>query len=449
MVMVGGYGKLGAPLSLISALARTPAKDLTIVCGIASCPERGSAIQELVEARKVARLITSSVGENQVIIDQFKKGELAIELLPMGTLAEKVRSGGFGIPGFYSSVGIGSFHEEGGLPMKYSKEGVITDVNLPLEKRDFRGREFLFERTLLGDYALVKTWKADSKGNCLLKMAARNFNPDMATAGKVCIAEAEEIVEPGQVGGDDIHISGIFIHKVVKAASKEPNYPDNGTCPVGNCKRKEAIVKRAAQEIKNGQYVVLGTGLPKAIERFAPDSIDVHYFYPETGVFGGVRKGKHTANVTDCCMLPLGLRKNAAIVKVSDGFCALRGSHINSIFVEAYQVSANGDLANLDKGNCVLPSVGAKMDLASPGPRSALVALMELETDGKCNLLKQCTYRLTGKACVSKLITDVGVFEFKKDGVHLTEIASGVNAETVKGKVPFELKVATNLKSMA
>lgn len=448
MIMVGGYGKLGAPLSLISALARSPAKDLTIVCGIASCPERGSAIQELIEAKKVSKLITSSVGENQLILDQFKKGELAIELLPMGTLAEKTRSGGFGIPGFYSSVGIGTFHEEGGVPMKYSKEGVITDVNLPLEKREFHGREYLFERTLLGDYSLIKTWKADNKGNCLLKLAARNFNPDMASAGKICIAEAEEIVEPGKVDGDDVHISGIFVHKLVKAESKEPNYPDNGTCPVGDCKKKESIVRRAAQEIKNGNYVVLGCGLPKAIERFVPESVDVHYFYPETGVFGGVRKGKHVPNVTDKSMLPLGLRKNAAIVKVSDGFCALRGSHINNIFVEAFQVSAKGDLANIEKGDCTLPCVGAKMDLASPGPRSALVALMELETNGKCNLLKQCTYKLSGKGCVSKLITDVGVFEFKKDGVHLTEIASGVNADTVKGKVPFELKVATNLKNM-
>jgi 3-oxoacid CoA-transferase len=446
--MVGGYGKLGAPLSLISALASSPAKNLTIVCGIASCSERGSAIQELIEAKKVSRLITSSVGENQLILDQFKKGELAVEILPMGTLAEKARSGGFGIPGFYSSVGIGTFHEEGGLPVKYSKEGVITDVNLPLEKREFHGRDCLFERTFLGDYALIKAWKADNKGNCLLNLAARNFNPDMACAGKICIAEAEEIVEPGQLDGDDIHISGIFVHRVVKAASKEPNYADNGTCPIGNDKKKEAIVKRAAQEIKNGQYVILGCGLPKAIERFISESIDVHYFYPETGVFGGIRKGKHQANVTDRCMLPLGLRKNAAIVKASDGFCALRGSHINNIFVEAYQVSASGDLANIEKGDRILPSVGANMDLTSPGPRSALVALMELETNGKCNLLKQCTYRLSGKNCVSKLITDVGVFEFKKDGVHLTEIAAGVNADTVKGKVPFELKVANDLKNM-
>lgn len=446
--MIGGYGKLGAPLSLINALARSPTKNLTIVCGIASCPEKGSAIQELLEKKKIDKLITSSVGENPLILDQFKKGDLTIELFPMGTLAEKTRSGGFGIPAFYSAVGIGTYHEEGGVPMKYSKDGVITDVNLALEKRQFNGRDYLLEKTILADYSFIKTWKADKKGNCSLKLGSRNFNPDMATAGKICIAEAEEIVEPGLIDGDDIQISSIFVHRLVQANNKEPDYNQKECCPVGKSKGREIIAKRAAQEINLGDYVVLGCGLPKAIEYFAPDSLDIHYVYPETGIFGGIKKGKPLPRVTDGCLVPMGLRKNSVIVKASDGFCAIRGSHMNNIFVEAYQISERGDLANIEKGDKVLPSPGSQMDLAAAGPRTPIIALMELESEGKCNLLKKCSYRLTGKECISKLITDKCVFEFKYDGMHLTEVAPGVSANDIKNIVKLDFKVEPKLKTM-
>ena len=215
-----------------------------------------------------------------------------------------------------------------------------------MEKRQFNGRDYLLEHTILADYSLIKTWKADKKGNCSFKLASRNFNPDMATAGKICIAEAEEIVEPGQINGDDIQVSSIFVHRLIQANNNEPEFTQKECCPIGKSKGRELIAKRAAQEVKNGSYVVLGCGLPKAIESYTPEGIDVHYVYPETGVFGGIKKGQPTPKVIDGCMTPLGLRKNAAIVKVSDGFCAIRGSHMKNIFMEAYQVSRDGDIAD-------------------------------------------------------------------------------------------------------
>ncbi len=452
MVLVGGYGKLGAPQNLLKAVARSQAKNLTIVCGMAACPKKGSAVEELLEKKKVSKLITSVVGENSLAVEQYKKGELEVELLPMGTLAERARSGGFGIPAYYSPVGVGTFHEEGGVPTKYAKDGkTVLAVNLAKEKRQFRGREYLLEKTFLGDYALVKAWKADTKGNCILKLGARNFNPDMAIAGKVCIVEADEVVEAGQLDGDDVHIAGIFVHKVVKAPSESFEPKCDGGCSMEAGESKEArerIVKRAAQEVKSGNFVVVGCGLPKAIERFVPESTDVHYVFPETGIFGGARKGEHMANVADGCLKPIGLRKNASIVKASDGFCALRGNHLNMIFTEAYQVSEDGDLASFDDGKKVLPSPGMDMDLAAAAPITPLVAMMQLTTEGKPNLVKKCTYRVAGRKCVSKLITDMGVFEFKADGMHLTEIAPGVEVDAIKSKTPCTFKVAPNLKTM-
>lgn len=454
MVMIGGYGKMGAPLSLIKALANSKAKNLTLVCSAACCPEKGSAIQPLLENKMVSKLITSTVGENQVVIDQFKKGQLEVELLPMGTLAEKARSGGYGIPAFYSGVGIGTFHDEGGLPMKYGKDGkTIVKVNWAPEKRQFHGRDYLMEHTMMGDFALVKAWKADTKGNCMLKLANRNFNPDMAVAGKICIVEADEIVEPGALDGDDIHIPGIFVHRVVKSAPCSctcDSSCEKQTCPIGteNQEARTMMVKRAAQEVRFGSYVVLGKGLSRAVEKFVPESQDVQYVCPETGIYGAVCGcGKtHSHDLKDGAFKSVVLRKNAAIVKASDGFCGVRGGHLNLFILDSYQVSEEGDLANIDNGKQVLPSPGVNMDLAAAG--TPIVAMMELMTEGKPNLLKHCTFKLAGTKCVKKLITDMGVFEFKPE-LTLTEIAPGVTVEKIKSKTPCSFKVASNLKTIS
>ena len=399
----------------------------------------------------MSKLITANVGENPTIIDQFKKGLLEVALQPLGTLVERVRSGGFGIPAFYSPSGVGTFHEEGGIPSKYGKDGkTIVAVNLAKEKRQFHGREYLLERTLTGDFALIKAWKADSKGNCVLKLANRNLNPDMATAGRMCIVEADEIVEKGQIDGDDIHISGIFVHRVVKSTLNEEIKHGEHACSIGtgnNGKMHEMMIKRAAKEVKNGNYVVLGCGLPKTLAKFVPSDLDVHYVSLETGVFGAIHKrGGPVSDLADGCLNPIELRKNAAITKVSDAFAGLRGEHFNVLFSEAYQVSENGDIANIEKGDKILPSPGVKMDLASAA--TPLVVLMEMTTNGKPNLVKDCVYKVSGKKCVSKLVTDMGVFEFRADGLTLIENAPKVTVDDIKAKTPVHFKVASNLKSM-
>lgn len=444
--MVGGYGKLGAPLSLLGAVARSEAKDLTVVCSSAACAEENSAIEELLERRKVSKLVTSSVGNHPLIKQLFEKGDLEIHLLPMGTLAEKVRSGGFGVPAFFSPVGLETFHELGGIPTKCS-QGKVAATSSSLQRQHSSGRDFVLEKTILGDYSLVKAWKADTIGNCVMKLARRNFNPDMGVAGKVCIVEAEEIVQPGDINGDDVNFSNIFVHRVVKAPNLEPEFKDKGMHSLE--KGQELMARRAAREIKSGDYVVLGAGLPTAIEQYVSADVDVHYVYPETGVFGGVRKPPHIAAVADGCLLPLGLHRNGAIVSGSYGFTAIRGGRASRIFTAAYQVSAEGDLANIERGDKFLPSPGSAMDLAAAACKTPLVALVELETNGRCNIVKKCDYKISGRKCVSKLITDMAVFEFRKDGMHLTETAPGAKPQDIKAKIPFEIKVDSNIKAMA
>jgi 3-oxoacid CoA-transferase len=314
----------------------------------------------------------------------------------------------------------------------------------------FQGKEFLLERTLLGDYALIKAWKADTKGNCVLKLANRNLNPDMATAGKICIVEADEIVEMGQIDGDDIHIAGIFVHRVVKSTPNPELNCGAHTCPVGTGsagKIHEMMLKRAAKEIKNGNYVVFGCGMPKALGKFIPSDLDVHVVIPETGIFGAVHKcGDKVNDLADACLTPVELRKNAAITKVSDAFAGLRGGHFHKFFSEAYQVSEHGDLANIEKGDKLFPSPGITMDLATA--QTPIVALMEMSSNGKPNLVKECTYKVSGKKCVSKLVTDMGVFEFRADGLTLIETAPDVTVDAIKAKTPVAFKVAADLKQM-
>ena len=456
--MLGGYGKLGAPHTLINALAKSEVKNLTLVCSMAASPEKASAIQGLLEQKKVACLYTSNVGENPVIMEQFKSGQLEVNLEPLGTLVEKARAGGFGVPAFYSPVGLGTFYDEGGVATKFAKDGkVVLSVNLSKEKRYFRGREYMLERAHLGDFAFVKAWKADTKGNCVLKQTTRNFNPDMATAGKVCIVEADEIVEAGKLDGDDIHIAGIFVHKVVKSVPQpQESYAccEESSCPMGTGETKklrEMMLKRAAKEIKLGAYVVMGAELSRAVEHYTPKELEVSFVCPETGVIGALSdcyegKKEGLGELLNGSLHPMKLRHQAAIVKASDMFAAIRGKHMNLFILDGYQVSEQGDLANLEKDNRMLPSPGANMDLASA--ETPKIVLMEMTTDGKPNLVKNCTHRLSGKKCVSKLVTDMGVFEFKADGMTLIELAPGVTVEQVKSKTPCEFKVASTLGSM-
>lgn len=449
MVLVGGYGKFGAPLNLLECLEKSSVKDLTVVCGIAACAEKGSSIQGLLQKNKIKKLISANVGDNPVIIDLFKKGQLEVLLEPMGTLVEKARSGGFGIPGFYSRVGMGTYIEEGGVPTKMSPNGkTVVAVNLAKQKREFKGKEYLFDRSIQGDYALVKAWKADTKGNCVLKMANRNTNVDFATAGKICIVEADEIVQPGELDGDDIHIAGIFVHKVVKSA---PIKCDEKCCVVqdklGKGEEKannEFMLRRAAKEIKNGDFVALGPGLPSCLDRFTSD-IDVHFVYPETGVFGAVHGDNLChSELYDGCLQPIKLRHNAALAKASDAFAGVRGGHMNLVIAEGFQVSKDGDLANLEAGDKVLPSPGVNMDLACSG--APVVVVMPMTSKAGPTLVNACKFKLTGKKCVSKVITEAGVFDFRGGKLTLAEIAPGLTVENVRSKTKCKFQIADDLK---
>ena len=165
-------------------------------------------------------MISSYVGENKEFERQYLTGELEVELVPQGTLAEKCRAGGAGIPAFFTSTGVGTLIEEGGFPIKIASDGVTTEIpSLPREKRVYNGKEYILEESLTGDFSLVKGWRADESGNVQFRKAARNFNPAVATAGCTCIVEVEEIVPTGSLDPENIHLPSVYVHRLIKGDS--------------------------------------------------------------------------------------------------------------------------------------------------------------------------------------------------------------------------------------
>jgi 3-oxoacid CoA-transferase A subunit len=196
-LVVGGFGLCGIPENLINALVKSGVKGLTCVSNNAGVDDWGLGL--LLRTKQIRKMVSSYVGENAEFERQYLAGELEVEFAPQGTLAERMRTGGAGIPAFYTPAGFGTLVAEG------------------KETREFDGKMYVMERGIVGDFSLVAAWKADRLGNLVFRKTARNFNPMAATAGKVCIAEVEELVEVGELEPDHVHTPGVFVHRVVVA----------------------------------------------------------------------------------------------------------------------------------------------------------------------------------------------------------------------------------------
>ena len=197
-IMSGGFGLCGIPENLIAAIRESGTKGLTVISNNAGVDGFGLGV--LLNTRQVKKMISSYVGENKEFERQYLSGELELEFNPQGTLAERCRAGGAGIPGFYTKTGVGT---------------IVADGK---EHREFNGQTYILETGLVSDLSIVKAWKADEQGNLVFRKTARNFNPDMATAGKVCVVEVEEIVPTGSLDPDQIHLPGIYVNRLIKGS---------------------------------------------------------------------------------------------------------------------------------------------------------------------------------------------------------------------------------------
>lgn len=214
LIAAGGFGLCGVPERLIDAVAVSGARGLTVASNNAGLD--GQGLGKLLRSRQIRKIIASYVGDNKEFERQYLAGELEVEFSPQGTLAERMRSGGAGIPGFYTRTGVGTLVAEGKPTMM------------------FDGEEYLLERGIVADLALVKGWKADTAGNIVFRKTARNFNVPAAQSGRICVAEVEEIVAPGTLGADAIHLPGIYVHRLICGAPYEKPIEFRTTRPLGD-----------------------------------------------------------------------------------------------------------------------------------------------------------------------------------------------------------------------
>ncbi|MGW5105961.1 CoA transferase subunit A [Nocardia sp. NPDC004123] len=210
---VGGFGLVGVPEVLINALLAQGATDLETVSN--NCGTSGFGLGVLLAEHRIRRTISSYVGSNDEFERQYLSGELEVELTPQGTLAERMRAGGAGIPAFFTPAGVGTQVADGGLPLRYDGAGGVAVASPPKQTCEFDGVTYVMERGIVTDYALVHAWKGDRHGNLVYRSSARNFNPPAATAGRITIAQVEHLVEPGDIDPDHVHTPGIHVQRVV------------------------------------------------------------------------------------------------------------------------------------------------------------------------------------------------------------------------------------------
>uniref|UniRef100_A0A2K6LSY7 Succinyl-CoA:3-ketoacid-coenzyme A transferase n=1 Tax=Rhinopithecus bieti TaxID=61621 RepID=A0A2K6LSY7_RHIBE len=429
-IMVGGFGLCGIPENLIAALLRTGVKDLQVVSSNVDVEDFGLGL--LMASRQVRRIVCSYVGENTLCESQYLAGELELELTPQGTLAERIRAGGAGVPAFCTPTGYGTLVQEGGAPIRYTPDGHLAIMSEPREVREFQGDHFLLQRAIRADFALVKGWKADRAGNVVFRGSARNFNVPMCKAADVTAVEVEEIVDVGTFPPEDIHVPNIYVDRVIKGQKYEKRIErltirkEEDRDAENKEDARTRIIRRAALEFEDGMYANLGIGIPLLASNFISPSMTVH-LHSENGILGlgpflrNMRQTDGHGASRGCCFAR------------DDSFAVIRGGHLHLTMLEAMQVSRYGDLANWMIPGKKVKGMGGAMDLVS-SPKTRVVVTMEHCTkDNTPKIMEKCTMPLTGKQCVDRIITEKAVFDVhRKRGLTLTELWEGLTVDDVR-----------------
>lgn len=453
---IGGFGVVGTPESILKGIHRKQLKNLKISTCLAGTPD--SALGLLIKDKMIDYLHISHIGSNTLVEKQFLNGELEVEFSTQGSLVERFRAASMGIHSFYTPSGTGTFVEKGSVPTKFTLGGKnVEKSTVPKPFITENGKKFFLEKSISADFSIIKAWKADMAGNLIYKKTAKNSNPDIAGSGAVTIAEVEEIVPVGTFEPEFIHTPGIFVQRVVLSDSNEKYIErlsirkDGGIQIPGTPEqvmKRSKIAKRAAQEIRNGMYVNLGIGIPTLIPNFVPSDTKI-VLHGENGVLGigpYPEEGQFDADIVNAGRETITINPGGSTFSSTTSFGMIRGNHLDITFLGGLQVSQYGDLANWIVPNMKVKGMGGAVDLVCS--KAKCIVCMEHLVFGNMKILRKCKMPLTGKMVVDKLITDLAVFEFRKDGMVLVEIDEGCSVEYLRSHTQAEFTVDPNLKPM-
>ncbi|XP_065657479.1 succinyl-CoA:3-ketoacid coenzyme A transferase 1, mitochondrial isoform X2 [Hydra vulgaris] len=456
-LLLGGFGLCGIPENLIAGLLKTKVKDLVIVSNEAGVDDFGVGL--LLRQHQVKRIISSYVASNKEFSKKYYlSGELEVELVPQGTLAERIRAGGAGIPAFFTATGYETQIHRGGIPIQYNRDGTVKIASLPKEHRIFNGRNYIMEEAIFGDFALIKAWKADRMGNLIFRKSARNFNATMAKSAKVTIAEVEEIVDTGSFSPDEIHIPSIYVDRVVKGERYEKrieylrlHHSKSDDAPKSESDLlRERIIKRAVLELKDGMYANLGIGIPILASDYLKPNVNV-VLQSENGILGlgpFPNKGDEDADLINAGKETVTTIPGGSFFSSDESFAIIRGGHLDLTMLGAMQVSRYGDLANWTVPGKMLKGIGGAMDLVA-SPTRVIVTMQHMAKGNQLKILEQCTLPITGKRCVDMIITEKCVFEVDPhDGLILKEIWPTLGISDIKESTGCEFLIAEDLKPM-
>lgn len=447
-LLVHSFGPPQAwPTDCLLALAERGVKDLTVVC---NTPAGGpTSLCVLAAKKQIRKLVCSYVANPSMtteISELVQQGEIEVEMVPQGTMIERIRAGGAGLAGFYTPTGVG------------------TSVAQGKEERVFDGKRHVFERAIRADYALVKAFQADAAGNLTYRRGARNFGPAMAMAARTTIAEVQELVPAGAIDPESVATPGIFVDRMLKTTTnidigvlrmilsmvgrsnnmEGRSVRDGG--PVGL--PADLMAMKVAALLREGEYVNLGIGLPTMVSNYvAGRNVVLH---AENGILGYgpfPPEGEEDVDLYNASGQLVSPLAETCYFDSTVSFAMARTGRVSTIVLGGFQVTPAGDLANWSIPGQPGGGIGGAMDLAAGGAR-VIALLYQLERGGRSKLVEKLDYPATALGCVKAVVTDLAWIDVDERGFLLRELAPGLTVDDVRAATAAPLRVASDVREM-
>jgi len=419
ILLGGGFGMTGNPVHLLHALAETDTKDLTFIGNNVGEVNLGGG--RLLNNGQLKKMVGSFFTSNPDAVKAAQGGQVEYELLPQGTLVEAIRAGGAGIGGFYTPTSAGTLIAEG-------KETKVID-----------GKTYVFEKGIRANVAFIRAWKADTAGNLTYRLTEQNFNAAMAMAADLVIVEAEHIVPVGELDPNIIHTQACFVDYLVQAHTTLEDLGSSASMK-SSIKKVDAarmnMAKRALQELKKGDVVNLGIGIPTLVADFIQEE-DGIILHTENGMLGVGPAPTDGGGALDYPVnagkVPVTALNGSSYFDSAQSFAMIRGGHVDVAIMGGLQVDEKANLANWAVPGKPLLGVGGAMDLAS-GAKRLIITLAHTDRKGRSKIVPACTLPFTAMQAVDVVITDLAVFEYLEGQLTLVELMPGATLDEVRAK---------------